>query len=55
MRKDNQDLEMFAGAGAGGGLEAHAGLRGFSGEEDVQHGCIIVLLHIWMVHRIVKF
>lgn len=55
MRKDDQDLEMFAGAGGSGGLEAHAGLWGFSVEEDVQHGCIIVLLHVWMVHRIVNF
>lgn len=55
MRKEDKDLEMFAGAGGGGGLEAHAGLWGFSVEEDVQHGSVIMLLHVWMVHSIVKF
>ena len=55
MRKDNQDLEMFAGAGGGGELEADAGLWGFLVEEAVKHGCIIVLLHVQMVRSIVKF
>lgn len=45
---------MFAGAGGGAGLEAHAGLQGFSVEEDVQHGYIIVVLRVWMVHSIVE-
>lgn len=36
-KKDNRDLEIFAGAGEGGEVVAHAGLQGFSVEEDVQY------------------
>lgn len=49
--KDKQDLEIFAGAGEGEEVIAHAGLQGFSVEEDVQYSCITILLHVWMVHR----